>query len=53
MTDNTDLLKAAVQFAFDDDWDESHKIAQDYLDASASWIHAVLHKIEGDKSNSR
>ena len=47
------ILKRAVQLAMDGDWDASHKIAQDYSDATANWIHAVLHKIEGDVSNSQ
>jgi len=53
MAYNTDHLKKAVQFALDGDWDASHKIAQDYADESANWIHAVLHKIEGDEWNSK
>jgi hypothetical protein len=46
-------LKIAVQAALDGDWDKSHKIAQDYTDDTANWIHAVLHKIEGDEWNSK
>ncbi len=51
--DNTRQLKLAVQAALDGDWDKSHKIAQDYSDSTANWIHAVLHKIEGDVWNSK
>lgn len=47
-----ELLKA-VQLALSGDWDASHKIAQDYSDGTANWIHAVLHKIEGDEWNSK
>jgi len=47
-----ELLKA-VQLALSGDWDASHKIAQDYSDSTANWIHAVLHKIEGDEWNSK
>ena len=47
-----ELLKA-VELALTGDWDASHKIAQDYSDATANWIHAVLHKIEGDEWNSK
>jgi hypothetical protein len=47
-----DALLAAVNLALDGDWDGSHKIAQDYSDSNANWIHAVLHKIEGDVWNS-
>jgi hypothetical protein len=49
---NKDALLAAVKLALDGDWDASHKIAQDYSDSNANWIHAVLHKIEGDEWNS-
>jgi hypothetical protein len=50
---NKDVLLSAVKLALDGDWDASHKIAQDYSDATANWIHAVLHKIEGDVWNSK
>lgn len=50
---NKDALLAAVKRALDGDWDASHKIAQDYSDSNANWIHAVLHKIEGDEWNSK
>jgi hypothetical protein len=46
-------LKTAVSHALQGEWDASHKIAQDYSDVMANWIHAVLHKIEGDEWNSR
>jgi hypothetical protein len=46
-------LKSAVAHALAGEWDASHKIAQDYSDPMANWIHAVLHKIEGDAWNSR
>jgi len=50
---NNDALLTAVGLALDGDWDASHRIAQDYSDATANWIHAVLHKIEGDVWNSK
>jgi len=35
-------------------WDAAHGIVQQYDgDATAAWIHAVIHKIEGDASNAR
>lgn len=46
-------MKSAVSHALAGEWDASHKIAQDYSDPMANWIHAVLHKIEGDAWNSR
>ncbi len=50
---NKSELRIAVQAALDGDWHKSHNIAQDYSDDIANWIHAVLHKIEGDESNSK
>jgi len=50
---NKAALITAVQVALDGDWDKSHNIAQDYTDPIANWIHAVLHKIEGDVWNSK
>jgi hypothetical protein len=50
---NKEVLKIAVQAALDGDWHASHNIAQDYSDDTANWIHAVLHKIEGDEWNSK
>ncbi len=30
------------------DWDTSHEVIQDVPDKTASWIHAYLHRKEGD-----
>ena len=47
-------LVRAIDLALDEQWDEAHEIAQRYeSDATAQWLHAVLHKIEGDLGNSR
>ena len=48
-----ELLNQAISFAINDSWEASHKIVQDLDSIQAYWIHAVLHKIEGDESNSR
>lgn len=32
-------------------WDKAHKVIQDIEDENASWIHAYLHRKEGDISN--
>ena len=50
---NKAALITAVQVALDGDWDKSHNIAQDYSDPIANWIHAVLHKVEGNVWNSK
>ena len=47
-------LKEAVSLALAGDWQASHWIVQQHEDDStACWIHAVLHRIEGDASNAR
>lgn len=33
------------------DWKNSHNIAQDIYDKNGSWIHAYLHRKEGDQFN--
>jgi hypothetical protein len=48
------MLIRAVDLALAGDWEGAHAIAQaDEQDAAACWIHAVLHKIQGDGWNSR
>jgi hypothetical protein len=32
-------------------WDAAHNIAQDIHTPTGSWLHALLHLIEGDRSN--
>lgn len=49
---NRQQLIQACNLALQGEWDASHRIAQDYSDPIANWIHAVLHKIEGDVWNS-
>ncbi|HEY8353513.1 MAG TPA: hypothetical protein VIK69_00685 [Methylophilaceae bacterium] len=49
----TETLKQAVHLALSGDWHGAHHIAQDSNHLLAHWIHAVLHKIEGDEWNSR
>ena len=33
------------------DWEKAHHIIQDVNDANAAWIHAYLHRKEGDIGN--
>lgn len=33
------------------DWQKAHSIIQDIEDKPAAWIHAYLHRKEGDKGN--
>jgi hypothetical protein len=33
------------------DWNRAHEIAQDVDDQSGAWVHAYLHRKEGDPGN--
>lgn len=35
------------------DWDAAHRAVQDSDTAEAAWVHAYLHRKEGDLSNAR
>jgi len=35
------------------DWDKAHQIVQDAKDLDSAWVHAYLHRQEGDLSNAR
>ena len=42
---------AALWWAARGDWDQAHKIAQHEDDANSAWVHAYLHRLEGDLGN--
>jgi hypothetical protein len=53
MAERQDLIRA-VDLAISGDWHGAHEMVQEHEDdTTACWIHAVLHKIEGDAGNSR
>jgi hypothetical protein len=33
------------------DWQKAHRSAQQQSDAEGAWVHAYLHRVEGDLSN--
>lgn len=41
----------AMWFDAKGDWEASHNIAQDLHTVNGSWIHAYLHRKEGDRFN--
>jgi hypothetical protein len=47
-------LREAVDRALKGDWQGAHGIVQDHeANAHANWIHAVVHRFEGDLDNAR
>ena len=53
MINNKQECTKAIDLALSGKWDEAHTIVQEINTDFAQWIHAVLHKIEGDEANSR
>jgi hypothetical protein len=44
----------ALWWAAKDDWDAAHKIVMAHeADADCAWVHAHLHRVEGDLDNAR
>jgi hypothetical protein len=46
-----DAPLAALWWAAKGCWDEAHKIVQDEQTADSAWVHAYLHRVEGDPGN--
>ena len=42
---------AGLWWAAKGDWDRAHKIVQDEDSSDAAWVHAYLHRVEGDLGN--
>ena len=46
-----DAPLAALWWAAKGNWDQAHKIVQDEASTDAAWVHAYLHRVEGDLGN--
>jgi hypothetical protein len=44
---------AALWWAGKDDWKKAHDIVMDAGDKPCAWVHAYLHRLEGDLPNAR
>ena len=42
---------AALWWAGRHDWNAAHQIVQDENDTDSAWVHAFLHRVEGDLGN--
>ena len=51
--DDIDVLLQALLLDAVGDWDSAHKIAQNVFTKDGSWVHAYLHRKEGDNWNSQ
>jgi len=43
----------ALWFVAKGDWDKAHALVMDGSGADAAWVHAYLHRVEGDLDNAR
>ncbi len=41
----------ALKLSAAGDWDGAHRIVQDNSSPEAAWVHAHLHRVEGDLGN--
>src|SRR5688500_14477576 len=44
-------LLQALWYEGKNEWEKAHNIAQDISSSDGSWMHAYLHRVEGDHSN--
>lgn len=44
---------AALWWSAKGDWERAHAIVQSEATKEAAWVHAYLHRVEGDLSNAR
>lgn len=48
-----DAAHAALWWAARGEWDRAHEAAQSGIWMEADWVHAYLHRVEGDPENAR
>jgi hypothetical protein len=46
-----DIPLQALWYAAKGNWDTAHELAQSQDNREAAWVHAYLHRLEGDLSN--
>jgi hypothetical protein len=44
---------AALWWAAKPDWEAAHRIVMEQEDKDCAWVHAHLHRVEGDLDNAR
>ena len=50
-SDTLSGINLAIWYAVKDNWDMAHNLVQDINTETAAWIHAYLHRVEGDIAN--
>jgi hypothetical protein len=49
--DDISSLLQALLLEASGDWESAHRIAQNDYSGDGSWVHAYLHRVEGDLGN--
>ena len=44
---------SALWWAGKDDWEQAHQLVMDEGSKDCAWVHAYLHRVEGDLENAR
>jgi len=47
------LAVTGLWWAGKNDWNKAHKLVMDDDGADCAWVHAYLHRVEGDRDNAR
>jgi len=50
---NLSIALTALWWAGKDDWKRAHTIVMDESGKDCAWVHAYLHRVEGDLENAR
>ena len=45
------LALAGLWWAAKDDWDKAHRVVMNGAGKESAWVHAYLHRLEGDLDN--
>lgn len=48
---NKSIYLKALDLEKEGQWDQAHRLIQSYYSMEACWIHAFLHRVEGDNGN--
>lgn len=48
---NVSIVLQALWYDANDKWDKAHDLAQEQNDKEGAWVHAYLHRKEGDHWN--
>ena len=48
---NKSIYLKALDLEKEGHWDQAHRLIQSYYSREACWIHAYLHRVEGDLGN--